>query len=92
MEAQRRLDFTALKISTLCILEKLQHAHEMQVSSDEREARRDELKAIQFNEFSLKLDKMMEMGGKLATECQILDSLCFASMAARHAKIVDAHA
>ena len=92
MEAQRRLDFEALKISTLCILEKLQHAHEMQTSGDERQAKRDELKAIQFNELSMKLDKMIEMGGKLATECHILDSLCFASMAARHAKIVDAHA
>ena len=92
MEAQRRLDFEALKISTLCVLEKLQHVHEMQMSGDERQARRDELKAIQFNELSMKLDKMIEMGGKLATECQILDSLCFASMAARHAKIVDAHA
>ena len=92
MEAQRRLDFEALKISTLSILEKLQHAHEMQMSGDEKQARRDELKATQFNELSLKLDKMIEMGGKLAMECQILDSLCFASMAARHAKIVDAHA
>ena len=92
MEAQRRLDFEALKISTLCVVEKLQHAHEMQVSGDERQARRDEPKAIQFNELSMKLDKMIVMGGKLATECQVLDSLCFASMAARHAKIVEAHA
>ena len=91
MEAKRRLDFEALKISTLSILDKLQDAHEMQMSGDERQARRDELKAIQLNELSMKLDKMIDMGGKLATECQILDSLWFSSMAARHAKIVDAH-
>ena len=81
-----------MRLGSLAILEKLKQGHQLHTSNVQREEKRDEIRAAQWKELSLKFDTLRDMGGKLATERRILDSLCYKSMKARQEKVVDAHA
>ena len=81
-----------LRLGSLSILDKLNQGHQLHTSNVQREEKRDEVRASQWKELSSKIDALTDMGGRLATERRILDSLCYKSMRARHDRVAHAHA
>lgn len=81
-----------VKLTTLSILEKLDAAHMMSISSFQKRTDRDQIISLQLGKLSSKLEELKVLAERSTTEQRILESLRYQRMEARQEKIINAHA
>ena len=91
-DLQRNREFKELRMAGLEAVRELQEIHVLHANLFDDGRSRDFALTETMRSISTNLDDFMKFGSKIAPEHMILESLCYKSMAARHEKIVDAHA